>query len=246
MGQVLNLCSNLFKAVRYWRRQPNAEGKQREDFPSEDPTKYEPLIGNWEKLYTRRIYHRIQDCFNRPISSSAGVRISMLERVSSDRNKSLEVLGNVDDPDEVDQSVCKDYNSCRHLLTTTTSSDKCPAEASAAATASSNGGSSASTKNQSQAQASQQQQQTARKCLNLCSYDYLGFADDWNRTCGASVKASLQHYPVSCSLRLREYGMTDLHRNLERNVASFLGKEDAMILNMGYNMNATTLPATSY
>jgi hypothetical protein len=28
---------------------------------------YAPLLKDWENFYTRRLYHRIQDCWNRPI-----------------------------------------------------------------------------------------------------------------------------------------------------------------------------------
>ena len=61
--------------------------------PPSDPTKYAPLLKSWENFYTRRLYHRIQDCFNRPIASRPCATISVLERVSHDGNKTMSVLG---------------------------------------------------------------------------------------------------------------------------------------------------------
>ena len=83
----------------------------------------------------------------------------------------------------------------------------------------------------------------ARHCLNLGSYNYLGFGDDWKDTCGTDVIGSLKDFPVSTSSCRTEYGTTALHRKVEETVASFLGKEDAICLNMGFNTNATTIPA---
>jgi serine palmitoyltransferase len=40
-----------------------------------------------------------------------------------------------------------------------------------------------------------------------------------------------------------EGGTSKLHAKVEKIVAEFIGKEDAMVLNMGFNTNATTIPA---
>ena len=82
-----------------------------------------------------------------------------------------------------------------------------------------------------------------RRCLNLGSYNYLGFADDWDVTCKQDVLGSLVHLPSSVGSSRLEYGTTVLHREVERIVASFVGKEGAMALNMGFNTNATVIPA---
>lgn len=195
LGNILNYASHYFQGGRYNRR-------NRERYPSEDPSKYAPLISNWEKLYTRRVYSRLQDCFNRPISSAAGVNIQVVERVSHDRYKSLQELGNLH---KQPPHVQKDYANQPFLATS--HDDK-----------------------------------TVRQCLNLGSYNYLGFAGDWKETCSESVTASLENYPISTGSCLQEYGKTALHRSLERTVAQFLGKEDAILFNMGFNTNATTLP----
>ena len=49
--------------------------------------------------------------------------------------------------------------------------------------------------------------------------------------------------PVSNSSCRNEFGTTVLHRQVEELVSRFLGKEDALCLNMGFNTNATTIPA---
>jgi serine palmitoyltransferase len=38
-------------------------------------------------------------------------------------------------------------------------------------------------------------------------------------------------------------GTTDIHSELERRVANFVGKEDAVVFAMGYATNSTSLPA---
>ena len=82
-----------------------------------------------------------------------------------------------------------------------------------------------------------------RRCLNLGSYNYLGFADDWNTTCGKEVIASLEDLPVSLSSSRSEIGTTKLHRDLENLVARFVNKEAAIVFNMGFNTNSTVIPA---
>jgi serine palmitoyltransferase len=184
--------------------------------PPSDPTKYAPLLKSWENFYTRRLYHRIQDCFNRPIASRPCATISVLERVSHDGNKTMSVLGPLSNlvsssgggkGDEiVGDDVCASYRSGEHY-------DETPDGA------------------------------VVRRCLNLGSYNYLGFADDWDVTCKRDVLGSLVNLPSSVGSSRLEYGTTVLHREVERIVASFVGKEDAMALNMGFNTNATVIPA---
>ena len=80
-----------------------------------------------------------------------------------------------------------------------------------------------------------------QRCLNLGSYNYLGFADDWDITCRQDVIESLPTLPSSVGLSRLGYGTTILHREVERIVASFVGKEDAVALNMRFNTNATVI-----
>jgi serine palmitoyltransferase len=72
-----------------------------------------------------------------------------------------------------------------------------------------------------------------RKCLNLASYNYLGFAENPKHVTEAVLK-SLEKYGVaSCSSR-NDYGSTDLHRKLEKTVAEFVGKDDAIVVGKSY------------
>uniref|UniRef100_A0A7R9ZNY5 serine C-palmitoyltransferase n=1 Tax=Craspedostauros australis TaxID=1486917 RepID=A0A7R9ZNY5_9STRA len=173
-------------------------------FASDNLSLYAPLLKSWENFYTRRLYHRIQDCFNRPIASNPGATIQVLERVSDDGNKTMKLLGTLSDLDNDSQREL--YSNGDHFVAV--SDDR-----------------------------------VARQCINLGSYNYLGFADDWQVTCARDVIASLDDLPVSMSASLNEFGTTTRHRELERLVARFMGKEDALVLNMGFNTNATTIPA---
>lgn len=60
-------------------------------------------------------------------------------------------------------------------------------------------------------------------CLNLGSYNYLGFADDWDSTCGDDVKGALADWPVGLSSSRMDAGTVPLHTELERSIAEFLG-----------------------
>ena len=83
---------------------------------------YSVLLKSWESFYTRRLYHRIQDCWGRPIQSSPGSHIDVMERKSGDNNCTLQVMSN------------------------------------------------------------------SKRCINVGSYNYLGFADDWQAViCGNRV-----------------------------------------------------------
>ena len=54
---------------------------------------YGELLSDFDNFYTRRLYHRIRDCWNRPVCSAPGAYITLSERVSNDYNKSFEVTG---------------------------------------------------------------------------------------------------------------------------------------------------------
>lgn len=135
------------------------------------------LLDSWEGFFTRRLYHRIQDCWNRPICSSPSAHIDVMVRQTFDDNCTLSTNGE------------------------------------------------------------------SKKCLNLGSYNYLGFADDWTETCGETVLKSLDEWPISSCTSRADMGTNSLHKELESRVAAFVGKEDAIVLTMGYGTNSTTLPA---
>lgn len=147
-------------------------------YSSNKPRKgYSILFKSWESFYTRRLYHRIQDCWGRPISSSPSCHIEVIERVPNNKNASLSLT---------DKKI---------------------------------------------------------NCLNLGSYNYLGFADDWLNTCGKDVFKALNKWPISmCSARM-DSGSNTLHEELENLVARFLSKEAAYVFSMGYGTNATVIPS---
>ncbi|KND90866.1 Serine palmitoyltransferase 2 [Tolypocladium ophioglossoides CBS 100239] len=83
---------------------------------------------------------------------------------------------------------------------------------------------------------------TYTETLNMSSYNYLGFAQS-EGPCADAVEECVKRYGVSfCSPRA-DAGTSDLALEVEREVASFVGKPDAMIFSMGYVTNASSFPA---
>eukprot|EP00611_Tribonema_gayanum_P020739 TRINITY_DN3852_c0_g1_i3.p1 TRINITY_DN3852_c0_g1~~TRINITY_DN3852_c0_g1_i3.p1 ORF type:complete len:510 (-),score=176.13 TRINITY_DN3852_c0_g1_i3:1864-3246(-) len=162
LGHLRDFFAKIFQRSRYIQSVP--------------PAGYAPLFKSWENFYTRRLYHRIQDCWNRPIDSSPGAHISVIVRDSDDGNKTLSVT------------------------------------------------------------------EQRKDLLNLGSYNYLGFADDWQTTCKPHVLPVLEDLPVACGTNRADFGTTRVHKQLEELVARFLGKEDAVVFNMGYATNSSGIP----
>ncbi|CBN76133.1 Serine palmitoyltransferase [Ectocarpus siliculosus] len=164
MGHLRDFVGKVFRRSRYL-----------DDFQAKEG--YAPLFKSFENFFTRRLYHRIQHCWNRPVCSSPGAHIEVIERESKDGMKTL------------------------------------------------------------------QRTDRTKRMLNLGSYNYLGFADDWGATCRSGVMPVLDTLPVACSINRKDFGTTSSHVELEQLVARFLGKEDCVVFNMGYGTNATTIPA---
>eukprot|EP00879_Flechtneria_rotunda_P019453 GHRR01020432.1.p1 GENE.GHRR01020432.1~~GHRR01020432.1.p1 ORF type:complete len:525 (+),score=158.05 GHRR01020432.1:357-1931(+) len=80
------------------------------------------------------------------------------------------------------------------------------------------------------------------RCLNLGSYNYLGFAaaDEY---CTPRVLQALQDWGVSTCSSRTEAGTSVLHKQLEQVIAEFVGKEDAIAFGMGFATNAASIPA---
>lgn len=149
------------------------------------PKGYAPLLQDWENFYTRRLYHRIQDCWNRPIvGAPTATHLNVVKRVSKDGNFTLQVKR--DEKTQEPETI---------------------------------------------------------ECVNLGSYNYLGFADDWKTTCKESVMQAVRTHPLSACTSFAEGGYTAMHRQLERVMADFLGKPDAIIFNMGYATNFLGIPS---
>jgi serine palmitoyltransferase len=80
------------------------------------------------------------------------------------------------------------------------------------------------------------------RAINLGSYNYLGFAENAGKCIDDTIDA-VHKYGISTAGRRMETGSMDLHRKLELRMADFLGKEDAIIFNMGYATNSTSISA---
>ena len=219
-GHVRDICANIFRKGRYFRSNNKTRAQHTTElppgqYPSDDFTKYAPLLKSWENFYTRRLYHRIQDCFNRPIASRPSAIISVLERVSFDGNKTMSVMGQLSNLEKEGDVVGGGGGAAAAMALSYKEGEHYDETADG---------------------------RVVRKCLNLGSYNYLGFADDWDITCRADVMGSLTTLPSSVGSSRLEFGTTALHKKVEHIVSSFCGKEDAVVLNMGFNTNATIIP----
>ncbi|KAL6325172.1 hypothetical protein AAG906_023017 [Vitis piasezkii] len=75
------------------------------------------------------------------------------------------------------------------------------------------------------------------RCLNLGSYNYLGFAAS-DEYCTPRVIESLKKFsPSTCSSRA-DGGTIMMHNELEKYVANFVGKPAAIVFGMGYVTNS--------
>lgn len=81
------------------------------------------------------------------------------------------------------------------------------------------------------------------RCLNLGSYNYLGFADEWDKMCGNPVREGLSEFGVSTCSSAVNAGTTLLHQELEKVVAEFVGKPAAVVYSMGYGTNTAAIAA---
>lgn len=82
---VLGHIRDFLVRVKIMKFGGNKESPKLKDFP--------PLYRDFESFYTRNLYRRIRDCWNRPICSVAGARVTLKERTSKDGNLSFEFTG---------------------------------------------------------------------------------------------------------------------------------------------------------
>ena len=171
-GVVLDLLEGVFSLLRLRRAAAGASGG-----PISAPKAGPPIWTGWVIFYTRRLYQRIEDCWNRPITGEASSRINVCVRKRAGRGDAapLQMTGET------------------------------------------------------------------QRCLNLGSYNYLGFGGVDER-CTPAVDRTLREHGVSgCSSRL-ECGETPVHVALERTVATFLDKPAALVVGMGFATNSTIIP----
>lgn len=137
---------------------------------------YVTLYDAFESFYSRYVYRRVRDCWNRPICSVPGDELVLKDRVTDDYGWSFRFTG------------------------------------------------------------------TETRCLNLGSYNYLGFASATGRCADDSEQRAREKGLAYCSPR-SELGNTQLHIDLERLTARYCGVEDAIVFGMGFATNALNLPS---
>ncbi|KAI9016413.1 pyridoxal phosphate-dependent transferase [Phycomyces nitens] len=161
-GHLRDILGKVFKRKKYAHLRTN-EG-------------YAPLVSDFDSFYTRRMYLRIRDCWNRPITGVPTRKTMILERETNDFNETFRLTGN------------------------------------------------------------------KIEAINFASYNYLGFAQNTG-PCADAVEDAVREYGISTANTRLEAGTSDLHVQLEKRVAGFVGKEDAIIVSMGFATNSTTIPA---
>lgn len=82
---------NIFGWLRDLLR--NARIENRKGSADNNPPGFVPLYQSYESFYTRNVYQRIADCFNRPIGSVPGGKLDLIERVTEDYNWSFKFTG---------------------------------------------------------------------------------------------------------------------------------------------------------
>lgn len=171
MGIVLGLSRDFFASVtgrsKFFTK-PNPKYK---GFP--------PVLNLIDSFYSRRLYYRYRDVWNRPIVGPPGAEFDVVVRKPNEKTSKLEMTSEI------------------------------------------------------------------KRCINLGSYNYLGISGEtWKETCADQVFQALKDYgPSSGAAALAEGGMTKMHSELEKVVANFVGKDDAVVYAQGYGTNASTIPS---
>ncbi|XP_055915900.1 serine palmitoyltransferase 2 [Eupeodes corollae] len=137
---------------------------------------YVTLYDAFESFYSRYVYRRVRDCWNRPICSVPGAEVTLKDRITKDYGWTFEFTG------------------------------------------------------------------TETRCLNLGSYNYLGFAAA-EGPCAEQSEQRCRTDGLALGSPRRELGTTHLHLELEKLTAEFVGAEDAIVFGMGFATNSLNLPA---
>lgn len=136
---------------------------------------YPPLYDRFSSFYSRYVYRRVRDCWNKPICSVPGANVTLKDRVTNDYGWSFEFTG------------------------------------------------------------------TETPCLNLGSYNYLGFAECSGPAAEAAIQSVEKYGLAFCSPRA-QLGTCPLHVELEELTARFLGVEAAITCGMGFATNTLNIP----
>ncbi|XP_046877129.1 serine palmitoyltransferase 2b [Hypomesus transpacificus] len=87
---ILTVFGYLRDFLRGWRIESHHVAQEREEQKD-----FVPLYQDFENFYTRNLYMRIRDNWNRPICSVPGAKMDLMERVSHDYNWTFEHTGKV-------------------------------------------------------------------------------------------------------------------------------------------------------
>ncbi|KAI9275500.1 pyridoxal phosphate-dependent transferase [Phascolomyces articulosus] len=93
LGHLRDILGKTFKRGKYRHLQVN-EG-------------YAPLVSDFDSFYTRRLYMRVRDCWNRPITGVASRTVQLLGRTTKDYNKTFQLTGQI--------SECLNFASYNYL-----------------------------------------------------------------------------------------------------------------------------------
>ncbi|KAJ1748326.1 serine palmitoyltransferase component [Coemansia sp. RSA 1821] len=56
---------------------------------------YAPMVSDFESLWSRHVYARLRDCFNRPIAGVAGRIVQLVDRYTKDYNRTFQYTGKI-------------------------------------------------------------------------------------------------------------------------------------------------------
>uniref|UniRef100_A0AAQ4P0Y5 Aminotransferase class I/classII large domain-containing protein n=1 Tax=Gasterosteus aculeatus aculeatus TaxID=481459 RepID=A0AAQ4P0Y5_GASAC len=87
---VLTVFGYLRDFLRHWKIERCHIGREKEE-----QTGFVPLYQDFENFYTRNLYIRIRDNWNRPICSVPGAKMDLMERTSRDYNWTFDYTGRV-------------------------------------------------------------------------------------------------------------------------------------------------------
>ncbi|XP_056623318.1 serine palmitoyltransferase 2 isoform X2 [Triplophysa dalaica] len=169
---ILTIFGYLRDFMREWNIENCHNAREREE-----QKHFVPLYQDFENFYTRNIYMRIRDSWNKPLCSAPGAKFDFVEQNSKDYNWTFEYTGRV-----------------------------------------------------------------VKGVINLGSYNYLGFGEN-NGSCADAAGEATMKYGVGVASTRHEMGNLDRHEELEKQVASFLGVESAMVFGMGFATNSMNIPA---
>jgi len=82
----------IFGHIRDFMRKVGLESNKAASEPRETMG-FVPLYADFESFFTRNLYRRIRDCWNRPIKSCPGAEFDLVDRVSHDYNWTFEYPG---------------------------------------------------------------------------------------------------------------------------------------------------------